>query len=337
MRFETIHPHDQPTSGNQSLRQASTALSLTNAVLFVFVLILSACSPKSGDLAELDIATESIRTIDLPGYPDFLAADEEDVWVTNQDSLQKLSVHRDKPVITVYAPGICGSPVVAFGSVWAMSCREHVMMRFSRHDGKLISRITCGVADPAGEISLAAGAGSVWVLSDSTGVLSRIDPNTNTVVAEIQVKPNSFCAAFGFDAVWITNSQDGSVQRIDPGTNQVAATITVGPQPRFLTAGQHAVWVLNQSDGTVSRIDPASNSIAATIDCQVPGTGGDIASGRGLVWVRAKNGRMLQSIDRETNRVERIFGPLQGSGGVCVAGGVVWVTAHDVNKVWVVR
>jgi DNA-binding beta-propeller fold protein YncE len=117
----------------------------------------------------------------------------------------------------------------------------------------------------------------------------------------------------------------------------VVATIAVGPQPRFLTAGQHALWVLNQGDGTVTRIDPRSNAVVATVDCQVPGTGGDISSGKGLVWVRAKNGRMLQTISRETNEVERIFGPLNGSGAVRVAGGLVWVTAHDINKVWIVR
>lgn len=305
--------------------------------MFAVALILLSCSPKTAELTELDIAEESMRTIDLAGYPDFLAADGEDVWVTNRDTLQKLSVDRKEPVVEAHAPGLCGAPVVAFGSVWAMSCTERSLMRFDHLSGKLTARIPCGVADPYGEFSLAAGMEAVWVLSDSTGVLSRIDPNTNRIVAEVEVKANSFCAAFGLDAVWITNTRDGSVQRINPKSNEVEATIVVGPQPRFLAAGQHAVWVLNQGDGTVSRIDPKTNSVAATIDCQVPGPGGDISTGKGLVWVRAKNGRMLQSISRETNQVERIFGPLNGSGGVRVAGGLVWVTAHDINKVWVVR
>ena len=316
--------------------QASTALSLTSGLTFLAALLLVACTQKKGP-EELDINTASLRAIDLPGYPDFLAADGEDVWVTNRDTLQKLSVDRRTPVIEAYAPGLCGAPVVAFGSVWAMSCSERSIMRFDHLSGKLTARIPCGVADPYGEFSLAAGMEAVWVLSDSTGVLSRIDPNQNKIVAEIKVNANSFCAAFGFDAVWITNTNDGSVQRINPENNQVEATIAVGSQPRFLAAGQHAVWVLNQGDGTVTRIDPKSNAVVATIDCQVPGTGGDISSGKGLVWVRGKDGRMLQTISRETNEVERIFGPLNGSGAVRVAGGLVWVTAHDINKVWVVR
>ncbi|MBL7846122.1 MAG: YncE family protein [Cyclobacteriaceae bacterium] len=305
--------------------------------IVTMTLILSACSQKSGEPAELDIAAESMRTIDLPGYPDFLAADGEDVWVTNRDTLQKLSVDRKTPVVVAYAPGVCGAPVVAFGSVWAMSCTEKALLRIDHLSGKLTARIPCGIIDPAGEFSLAAGMEAVWVLSDSTGIMSRVDANKNKIVSEIKVKANSFCAAFGFDAVWITNTKDGSVQRIDPATNTVTATIAVGPQPRFLVAGQHALWVLNQGDGTVTRVDPQSNSVVATIECHVPGSGGDISSGKGLVWVRAKNGRMLQTINRETNEVERIYGPLNGSGGVRVAGALVWVTAHDINKVWVLR
>lgn len=331
--MKKLTPYSRHFSHRPEFRLPGPAGIVVKALTIV---LLTACTAKNGP-TELDISTASIRTIDLPGYPDFLAADGEDVWVTNQDSLQKLSVDRREPVISAHAPGLCGAPVVAYGSVWAMSCSERVLLRFDHTTGKLSARIPCHVADPAGEFTLAAGSESVWVLSDSTGVLSRIDADKNQVIAEIKVKPHSFCAAFGFDVVWITNTKDGSVQRINPVTNQVEATINVGPQPRFLTAGQHAVWVLNQGDGTVSRIDPQSNSIEATIDCQVPGTGGDISSGRGLVWVRAKNGRMLQTISRETNTVERIYGPLNGSGAVRVAGGIVWVTAHDINKVWVLR
>lgn len=318
----------------------SKGSSVTLFAMVGVLIALSACSPKqqnNSPLPELNIDSEAMRTIELPGYPDFLAVDGEDVWVTNADTIQKLTVDKKQPVLSTPVPGICGAPVVAFGSVWALSCKDRVLIRIDRQSGKVLARIPCGVADPEGEISLAAGEGSVWVPSDSSGVLSRFDPNTNKVVAEIRIKPKSYCASFGLDAVWITNTQDGSVQRINPLTNEVVATIMVGPRPRFLAAGQHAVWVLNQGDGTVTRIDPQSNSVAATIECQVPGIGGDIAAGRGLVWVRGKYGRMLQVINRETNQVERIYGPLNGSGAVRVAGSLVWVTAHDVNKVWVVR
>lgn len=284
---------------------------------------------------EQPIAIEALHTITLPGYPDFLAADSAEVWVTNTNVIQKLAYDKVEPLLTATTPGICGAPVVAFGSVWAASCTEQSVLRIDRTSGKITARIPTGIADPSGELSLAAGAGSVWVVSDTSGVLSRIDPNSNLVIAKIAVKPNTFCATFGYGSVWVTNTNNGTAQRIDPATNQVVAAIAVGPTPRFLAVGEGGIWTLNQGNGTVTRIDPDKNRIEATILCEVPGTGGDIAAGGGQVWVRSKISRMLQSINPKTNTVERIYGPLNGSGAVRVAAGRVWVTAHDVNRVWV--
>ena len=86
----------------------------------------------------------------------------------------------------------------------------------------------------------------------------------------------------------------------------------------------------------MSRIDPASNAVVATIAAEVPGGGGDIAAGAGRVWVRASR-VLLSAIDPATNRVTERFGPPAGSGAVRVAGNLVWVTAHDVQTVWVLK
>ena len=181
------------------------------------------------------------------------------------------------------------------------------------------------------------------MLTDAAGVLSRVDAQTNTVVAKIEVAPNSYAVAYDSNShsLWVTNTGArgatgrGAIQRVDPETNKVIATIAVGPRPRFLTAGEFGIWTLNQGDGTVSRIDPKTNQVVATIDAGVPGEGGDIHAGGGRVWVRATK-TLLQSIDPGTNRIVEVFGPPAGSGAVTVAGDYVWVTAHDVQKVWVI-
>jgi hypothetical protein len=67
----------------------------------------------------------------------------------------------------------------------------------------------------------------------------------------------------------------------------------------------------------------------------VPGGGGDIHAENGSVWVRATR-TLLQRIDPTSNRIAEIFGPPAGSGAVRVAGDYVWVSAHDVQRVWVV-
>ena len=288
------------------------------------------------------IATRAIATLKVPGSADFLAADGRTVWVTNEGRVEQLAHGRAAPVATVAMPSPCGAMVTAAGALWVADCKEASVFRIDLKTHQIAARVHTGLADPEGELSLAAGAGSIWVLSDAKGVLSRIDATTNRVVATIAVAPGSFAAVFGFGSVWISNtrsaiaSSGGSVQRVDPATNRVVATIAVGPTPRFLAAGEGGVWTLNQGDGTVSRLDPARNEAVMSIATGMAGSGGDIATGRGRVWVRGKS-ILLATIDPATNRVVEVFGPPAGSGAVRVAGDLVWLTAHDIQTVWVLR
>jgi len=285
---------------------------------------------------QISISKAAFKTMRLQGSADFLAADGDDVWVVNIDRVEKLSVNSNTPLLTVHVPDACGALVSGFQSVWVASCRERSVYRIDHISGKVLAVIPCGVSDASGEMSLAAGDSSIWILSDSAGILTRIDPGTNRVQATIQVMPGSYCAAYGYHAIWITNTLAGSVQRIDPKTNSVVATIKAGGTPRFLAAGEKGVWVLNQQDGTVSRIDPASNKKIAVINTQVKGTGGDIAAGNGYVWVRAK-GYLLQKINPLSNAIETRYYPAAGSGAVRTTDHFVWVTAHDRQIIWILK
>jgi DNA-binding beta-propeller fold protein YncE len=288
------------------------------------------------------IADRALATLKIPGSADFLVADGDAVWITNRGRIEKLQHDRPEPVASVAVPRPCGAMGLGFGAVWVANCQDASLYRVDTQTSTVAAIIPTGLADRRGELSVAVGAGSVWLLTDAAGVLSRIDPKTNEVTAKIDVAPRSYAAVFGFDAVWITNtgapasSTPGSVQRIDPRTNRVVATIPVGPTPRFLAAGEAGVWTLNQGDGSVSRIDPASNNVVATIAAGVDGSGGDIAAGAGRVWVRGTK-TLLATIDPRTNHVVERFGPPSGSGAVRVAGPLVWVSAHDIQTVWVLR
>lgn len=297
-------------------------------------------SPIDAAPVQLAIADEAIATLTIPGYPDFLAAEGRDVWTTNTDRVERLAFDSPAPIATIEMPSPCGAMVAAYGSMWVASCRDQSVFRLDTASGAVVARVATGLADPDGELSLAAGDGSIWVLSDRAGILSRIDPETNDVVARIEVIPHSFAAAFEFGAVWITStgSVDGPgwVQRIDPSSNRVVASIPVGPVPRFLAAGEGAVWTLNWGDGSVTKVDPATNRPVATFPLGMEGGGGDIATGAGFVWVRGTK-VLLAAIDPATNVVTSVYGPPAGSGAVRVAGDLVWVTAHDTNTVWVLK
>jgi virginiamycin B lyase len=174
------------------------------------------------------------------------------------------------------------------------------------------------------------------LLSDSSGILSRINPESNKVEVKISVSPHSYCAAFGYKSVWITNTNNNSVQRIDVKSNSVIATIPVGKKPRFLSVGEDGVWALNQGDGSVTRINPASNKVVAAIDTKAMNHGGDIAAGAGKVWIVSINPeRPLQIINPVNNMVETIYEyeavdgkKIKADGAVRISAKYIWVSDY---------
>ena len=284
-----------------------------------------------------EISIGEVATIfKVEGYPDFLATDEDGVWVTNEGRVEKFIFGNEKPVISVSMPTPCGAMAVGFGSLWVASCGKKSLYRIDLLSGEVSSIIVTGLADEQGELSIGIGAGSVWLLTNVSGELSRIDPYKNKVARKIKVMPNSFAAAFGFNAVWITNTASGSVQKIDHKEEKVIATILVGKTPRFLAGGAGAIWTLNQEDGTVSKIDPVTNKVVNTIIVDAVGSGGDITASDSKVYVRAKS-PLLSVIDPSTNEVSTRYGPSAGSGAVRIENGRVWVTAHDINTIWILN
>jgi virginiamycin B lyase len=152
------------------------------------------------------------------------------------------------------------------------------------------------VSSPAG---IGFGFGSVWVGAHRATQLYRIDPNTNRVVATIDVgqeacgtpsagfgrmwvpscsggisvvnpKTNEVVAkvpypgllvAFGAGSIWIADA--AMTYRVDPKTLKTKATLNVGGPDVTFAAG--SVWVSNDGNGTVAKIDPARNKVIATI------------------------------------------------------------------------
>jgi DNA-binding SARP family transcriptional activator len=111
--------------------------------------------------------------------------------------------------------------------------------------------------DTGGPLSIAVGAGGVWVLTcglcNSDGnraSLLRFDPETRRVVAQIHISGGSVAAGSRF--VWVVPGPAGAtgsvngVTQIDSRTNRVVRTIHLGDKtkgPCGIAAAPNAVWV----------------------------------------------------------------------------------------------
>ena len=138
----------------------------------------------------------------------------------------------------------------------------------------------------------------------------------------------------GLGGIWVTYSQTDSVVRLDPSTGKIVATIPVASGPRFFDVGAGAVWVMAQSAGVLCRIDPADNRLVGCTVIDPAGVdGGDLTVGNGFVWFRGTEALVAQ-VDPKSGKVVRRIGPGEGSGSAGAGSGQLWISAHDVSKLY---
>ena len=205
---------------------------------------------------------------------------------------------------------------------------------------------------PLGEapLSIATGAGSVWVLDAEDRTVSRIDPNEPSRVRTFSTGSTPTDIAVGAGTLWIGNgfrdlgtALPKSVSRLDAESVGVDETIALSGRSRtaairvsqnslrpHIAATRDGIWVINP-DLTVSRISARTNEVVA----RVAGVRAvSIAAGDGDVWVVDDRGELVE-IDARTNRVSNRIEVAAASLTVLAVGaGAVWVADPVGGSVW---
>jgi YVTN family beta-propeller protein len=193
--------------------------------------------------------------------------------------------------------------------------------------------LVAAVLAAAALVALAA----VLATSDSGGGLTEVQPNhvgvvdpeTNEIVAEIQVglRPGPVAAGGGF--VWVGNLDDQTLTKVDPGTRTHAGTIPLERRtPTGVAVGSGSVWVAHGVRGGVSRVDLEFNELSAPVE--VGGTAfgspnGTVTVDLGSVWV-VFGDSTLARLDPGTGRVlESTRAGIQPAG-IASGFGSIWVS-----------
>jgi YVTN family beta-propeller protein len=268
------------------------------------------------------------KKIAIPGGADWIGIGFDSVWIKTPSQVIRVNQATNSVAAKIDA-ATCRGFGEGFGRMWTTDCGNGAILAIDPATNKVSETIKVRI-NGGGEGSIGVGEGGIWVVSGendtSSGTLTRIDPVTRKIVANIPVSPGSNGVTVGGGAVWVSNTDDGSVSKIDPATNKVDAVIKVHKSPRFITSDGKFVWVLNQGDGSVSKINPATNAVVATIDVGVPGGGGDIKAGAGAIWVTAP-GTPVSRIDPGTDKVTHQY--TGGAGDALNAGyDSVWLPAY---------
>ena len=183
---------------------------------------------------------------------------------------------------TIEVGGFPNAVAVGQGSVWVVRDGRRVL-RIDPGSGEVVARLGAG-DDLGSEraCGIAVGEGAIWVTTIS-GQVARLNPETNRLARLIAVE-DAACVAVGARGVWVTSPNLGVVTRIDPATNEVVAEIDVDGFPEGIVTRFGSVWVANSAppDGTggsVLRINPGTEAVGRTIE--IPSGPQYLAAGAG--------------------------------------------------------
>jgi streptogramin lyase len=181
---------------------------------------------------------------------------------------------------------------------------------------------------------LAANSTAVWVPSDFDGSLSRLDPLTNRVSANIRVGATQACGgclggvALHDDCVWATSSGARlAMVGIDSLNNQVAASVALPVFPSaVMSTADGTLWIASVVDSAIVRIDPLTQGVIASIS--VLGAS-HLAAGDDAVWAtsraRDSTAGSVVRIDWHTNRVVAQVKLGSQPGAIAFGEGSLWV------------
>ena len=142
------------------------------------------------------------------------------------------------------------------------------------------------VPAPEAANSVRGGFGSLWV-STSQRTVVRIDPADGTEQAVIETGSGSGFLTVTEDAVWVLNGGDGTVSRIDPETDEVVATVQVSEgsiSGGDIVGDDGSVWARTAKELAVE-VDPATNEVVRVLG-PAAGSG-SVALAEGALWITA--------------------------------------------------
>ncbi|HET6187304.1 MAG TPA: ABC transporter substrate-binding protein [Trebonia sp.] len=215
--------------------------------------------------------------------------------------------------------------VAAAGSLWVANLDDRAVTRIDLSSRRILQSVPIGGAPTA----LAATPGAVWV-SDTTGQISRIDPEYDRPVSKQQLFAASNLLPLGTAwpmlpasrSIWIVDP-DGYVAQFDPGTGRRIGSVDVGNEPSAVAAGAGSLWVTNSADGTVTRIDPVT--LVATMTIPV-GHGPDaVVVNAAGVWVANAGDDALVRINPDTGAVAATVSVGNGPAAVVATATALWV------------
>lgn len=284
IRANTLLELDPAT--NQLVNSLPTArdpagLEATDSALWV-------ASERERTVSRVDLRTYDVHTIGEAHPVAFIAHDDRGniyasgwdfpfVWQIDPKTVQIVRSYRVRTkALSVTAGG---------GSLWVVDRLANAVTRIDLARQRVAETIKVGI-DP---LSASFGYGAFWVANGDSGTISVIQPGSATPVQTTGI-PSPYGISAGAGGVWVASNGTHDVYRIDPDTHAVIARIDLGTPLDFLfgvSAGPHGVWAIENHH--VVRIDPANDRVVLRIRFPSGTEPKAVAQTATAVWISVGN------------------------------------------------
>jgi class 3 adenylate cyclase/streptogramin lyase len=188
---------------------------------------------------ETDVESDPLNAENVFGSS--VSTADGSVWLAFRDQLVEFDPHtgnsRDELSLDVTIDGL----VSTGRDLWIIDELDQTLLLFDTASARI--RKSVKLSGAPDELAVEPD-GTLWVLDELGGTLTRIDP-TGEVDAPVNVGSGSVDVAVGGGDVWVADADEGSVKEIDPITLEVRRTIQLPGEPETVGVDPRTgdVWV----------------------------------------------------------------------------------------------
>ncbi|MDI1462424.1 hypothetical protein QEZ54_15745 [Catellatospora sp. KI3] len=277
------------------------------------------------------------------------------------------------PEVPVDSP--IGLAVTADGGVWTASADRDAVVRLDPATGAVVRSVAVGrtplrlaadgdllwvsvfryghllgvdtatgtvkvdVPAPDGPEGVAVGLGSVWLVRQDAGMLTRLD-RTGRKLADIPVAGGPRLVAVGAGGVWVSSYRAGTLTRVEAsGRTRTSAKLCDGAQG--LLVRDQVVWVTCTGGDEVVAVDAASLRVLGRV--AVAGEPDAVLGAGARLFVVAAQGPTVVELSTDPAAPEELWRtvlggakPLRDSANVdaAVVGGQLWVSSVSQDGIY---
>jgi hypothetical protein len=276
--------------------------------------------------------------------------DGSHIWVSNYDNtvatINKIDPLTSTVIATTTLPGSANNvDGMAYDGkyLWAVAEEDPTgyAYKIDIHTNQVIATVNLGSTYRFPEDIVFDGT-YLWVTQVGTfpavGGISKIDPNTNSLVTQFGLDSGTHGVAFDGTYLWAANQNDATVSKISPTTSAVVATTTGILSANDVVYDGSYVWVSSAFSDLVYKIDPNTNTVVASVSLiNTSNNAQRMAYDGQFIWVALAGTSTVAKIDPRTNTVSEKIEIHGFSRSIAVDGSHVWITNEFSTSDYVTR